>query len=224
MCFVAFLVQNHSKRRATFVFSVMCPTSVAQATDFCGNRVNHFLGCFCACVLSRFGANHPRRKHVRVFCDVSRLLRNQHISVEIKSIIFSNNFVNVRGFVAMHGVGKLVLCMWFQTWTGKQNLCCRSLNQNKAFRVLIVCPTSMETASQTSGTSQKTPTRRSLWDGFTNKTAKTCTTRPENDLADCNKNVETVSRTCVTSQKTPTWNPAGMVLCPKVTKHINKND
>lgn len=133
----------------------------------------------CMCFVTFWCKTIPGRKHVRVFCDVSRLLRNQHISVEIKSIIFSNNFVNVRGFVAMHGVGKLVLCMWFQTWTGRQNLCYRSLNQNKAFRVLIVCPTNMETASQTSGTSQKTPTRRSLWDGFTNKTAKTCTTRPE---------------------------------------------
>ena len=49
------------------MFSVMCPASVAQATDFCGNRVNHFLGCFCACVLSRFGAKPFQRECTFVF-------------------------------------------------------------------------------------------------------------------------------------------------------------
>ena len=87
MCFVPFLVQNHSKRKATFVFSVMCPTSVAQATDFCGNRANRFLGYSFAFVLSRFGAKPFENENTFVFsvtCPTSAL----------RSTYFGGNQVN----------------------------------------------------------------------------------------------------------------------------------
>ena len=123
----------------------------------------------CMCFVTFWCKTIPEGKYVRVFCDVSRLLCNQQIAEGIKSIIFSSNFANVNNFVDIQNVGMLVLCMRFQTWTGRRSLRCRSVNRNETLSAVMVGHTNMETASQTSGTSQKTPTRRSPWDGSQTK-------------------------------------------------------
>ena len=184
------------------MFSVMCPTSVAQPINFCGNRVNRFLGYFFASVLSRFGAKPFEKESTFVFsvtCPTSAL----------RSTYFCGNQVN-------HYFKKFCQCVWFRCHAeggqvgvvhvvsdmdGQTEFVLPVFESEQSISCADCLPHKYEDCITDVGHITENTNSAFPLGWFTNKTAKTWN-KTENDLADCNKNVETASQTSVTSQKT----------------------